>query len=178
MPTTTPMQPTCLEARRQWLRGHIGSRAAYGILSIAGAWPNTLTYASAGRWRWSQGLATSIRKSSIGPPVCLRSDRDFWVVARTHRPISAKAHARTRSKLAFAGLGGCRIALFDEFLDARAAVGRGQRAVRLDASGLCGEILILDGLTKPARIGAPAQVMQPGAIIDAGGQLQERAEVV
>src|SRR5262245_4134384 len=93
-------------------------------------------------------------------------------------PKLGQRYATRQSELSLLGPGGCRIAPFNQFFDARAAIGGGQRPVLLDAGGFLGEILILDGLAKPARIGALVEVIEPGPVIDAGGQLHEGAEVV
>src|SRR5262249_37311951 len=71
-----------------------------------------------------------------------------------------------------------RIALLDRLADATAALRRGGGGPGLDRMDLVGQPVGLDGLTHPARVVAWAEVVEPGLVIHAVGDLREEDQVL
>ena len=106
------------------------------------------------------------------------------LLARTGRPSTPADHKRVRAEatcrpVLSSSPAGCLrgrpgIAAVDRLLDPISAVRGGEAAIALDRGELVRQFLILDRVTDPGLVIPGAKMVQPGAIVDPGRDLQEQ----
>src|SRR3954451_12497840 len=94
-----------------------------------------------------------------------KSEPEVWVTAGT-AVESCLARGRRR------------VALLDGLADPRPAVGRRQALLLLDLGRLVGQLRVLDDVAEPAGIVAGPEMVGPGVVVDAVGDLDEQREVL
>src|SRR5512146_3142122 len=70
------------------------------------------------------------------------------------------------------------VALLDGVADSGPALGRREALLLLDLRRLVGQLRVLDDVAEPAGIVARPEVVRPGVVVDAVGDLHEQREVL